>query len=318
MNNIYLALNFALSDDNVPKQLLLVPAGRFQGRDGRAWTNDNPQAVIDATVAQNQEIPFDVEHSTHIKAPKGEEAAAIGWIDPSTLVIIDGAIYGDVEWNTRGGVLLRGKQYKYYSPSFTFDRNGRVVAIASSGLTNKPNLTQITALNRTEEPSMKQLLIALGLTAAATEDQALTALNSLKSSHQIALNSAQSQAPDLSKFVPIETHQLALNRASDAETTLATNAKADIEARAKTLVEQAVADGKCAPANSDDYLAMCHMEGGLEKVTNLFANAPKVIVADQNPKEKIDGDSKLSETELAVCHALDMDEETFLSTKAQS
>lgn len=57
--------------------LPLIPAGTFQGIDGRTWNNSNPNAIIQRFTKKR---PFDVEHSTHIKAPNGEPAPAYGWI----------------------------------------------------------------------------------------------------------------------------------------------------------------------------------------------------------------------------------------------
>jgi len=66
--------------DGPPGWLLLVPAGRFEGRDGRFWVNDRPDAIVAAFEAAGQPLPIDWEHATEIKAPAGDPAPAAGWI----------------------------------------------------------------------------------------------------------------------------------------------------------------------------------------------------------------------------------------------
>jgi hypothetical protein len=69
-----LALNSTLhpfSTGTLPEELLLVPAGQF---DGRSWSSPNPQLVINATKDYGLDLAVDVEHATEIKGPKGEAA----------------------------------------------------------------------------------------------------------------------------------------------------------------------------------------------------------------------------------------------------
>ena len=61
-----------------PEWIQLLPLGpAVEGRDGRAWTMSDADAVVAAS-----ELPLvlDWEHATEIKAPKGDEAPAAGWI----------------------------------------------------------------------------------------------------------------------------------------------------------------------------------------------------------------------------------------------
>ena len=216
MPKIHLALCFDLSRQTVRDEkvwLPLVPPGVFSGNDGRTWNNSNPDAVV---ASFTKKRPFDIEHATHIKGPKGEKAPAVGWI--LALQNIGGEVWGMVDWNSEGREMLEKKEYAFYSPAFTFDDAGTVLSIASVGLTNEPNLDQLPALNREETPMPLpvELTQALGLGADADTASALTAINTIKADHQLALNRAAA-GPDLTKFVPKETYELALNRATTAE-----------------------------------------------------------------------------------------------------
>lgn len=127
------------ASSNAPQWLLLVPAGRFEGRDKRAWVNDSPDGLVSEFQHNGADIPVDWEHSTEHKGPKGEEAPASGWI--TALEVRNGEVWGRVEWTERAHNQIRQREYRYYSVAFDFHTpTGRVVRITSVGLTNKPNL----------------------------------------------------------------------------------------------------------------------------------------------------------------------------------
>ena len=312
-----LALNFSLDTTNgIAEWWPLVPANHFEGRDGRAWNNANPQAVIDSAINEGADIPLDEEHSTEIKGPNGEPARARGFFKEYR--ITDGAIEGRVDLNRVGKKLLENKEYRYYSPAFKYNKDGVVTGLSSVGLTNKHNL-YLPALNHREEPPMKltAIALALGLAEASDEPAILAGIASMKSEHQIALNRAQAEASptDLTKYVPVATHELALNRAKSAEEKLAEGAAAALESTAKELVEGAVKEGKIAPANRDDYMALCRQEGGMDTVKKLFEAAPKLLPAQLTPEGKPGEQATLSTDEIAVCSQLGLSHEEFIAAK---
>ncbi|MDU7778691.1 MAG: phage protease [Aeromonas caviae] len=309
MPKTYLALCFDLSRQQVRDEkvwLPLIPPGVFSGNDGRTWNNSNPDAVV---ASFTKKRPFDVEHATHIKGPKGEKAPAVGWI--LALQNIAGEVWGMVDWNSEGREMLEKKEYAFYSPAFLYEEDGTVRAIASVGLTNEPNLDQLPALNREENtmPLPVELTQALGLGADADTTAALTAINTLKADHQLALNRANA-GPDLTKFVPKETHELALNRALAAEAKV----KETDDAKLTALVDAAINDGKIAPANKEMFLGMCRQEGGVEKFNAFVASAP--VIADASKvKGKEQQQGELSKDELALCRAMGVKPETWLANR---
>ena len=250
-----------------PSEIVLLPAGAVQGRDGRAFVNDRPDDVIAVFAAGGADLPVDLEHATELKAPKGEPAPAHGWI--KRLINRDGAICAQIEWTEAGAQLVAGKAYRYVSPAFLHQRdNGRVMRLLSVGLTNRPNL-HIPALNSTQETSMDRAAIAaaLGIATSATDADVVTAINSLKT---------KADTPDPSRFVPKADLDQALNRATTAEQKLADMAKTASEQRAAALIDQAVKDGKIAPVSKDHYLALCRAEGGFAQVEALLKTLPKI------------------------------------------
>lgn len=326
-----LALNFVLLNGQprdplndgsvaVPDELLLVPAGEFTGRDGRAWHNPSPDDVIENTRGFGRDIPIDIEHATELKAPKGEAAPAQGWIRRDDLFVRDGAIWGKVEWNDSGRQYLETKGYRYYSPAFYFTASGQVLRVKSVGLTNGHNL-DLPALNQAQphqgeidDMSLSAAIRqALSLKDDANEADAVQAIGQLKTDHQLALN--QAQTPDAERWVPTETHTLALNRAEQAEQALAGYRTQEMEGE----VDAAIEAGKIAPANRDHYLAICRQEGGIDTFRALAKTMPQVInpapgVGGQKPEGDQPG-SQLTADELAMCRDMGLSEDEFLSAK---
>ncbi|HCZ9100915.1 TPA: peptidase [Klebsiella michiganensis] len=310
----FLALCFELPDLSdastpLPEWLLMIPGGTFTGRDGRSWVNDNPQAFI-ATSFRYPTLPFDIEHSTELLGPKGYEAPAYAWID-AMRVTEDGSIEAHIEWTPDGEKAIRGKKYRYYSPAFRHISTGQITHLSSAGFTNKPNL-YLPALNSENTmPLPVQIATALGLAETASVDDAVSAIQTIRNSEQTALNRAQN--PDLSKFIPLETHNLALNRAQTAEDRL----KELDEKAATALVDDAVTAGKVAPANRDMYLALCRSEEGRQQFTEFVKTAQPLVNQDPTKGKESNNKTTLTDTELAMCRSMDLTPEEFLAAKSK-
>jgi phage I-like protein len=264
-----------------PKWIHLVPAGLVVGRDGREWLNDNPQLVLDAFAAGAVDLPLDMEHATELRAPQGEPAPAVGWIQE--LQIRDGQIWGRVDWTEAGRNAVESKSYRYVSPVFVFERaSKRVVALTSAGLTNRPNLF-LQALNGQEKNmELKKLLAALGLPETASFDEAMAHLGKLKGDLATATNAAAN--PSLDKFVPRADYNAALARATNAEKSLADQAEKAKEKDITAAIDKALAEGKITPATVEYHKAQCAQEGGLERFAEFVKAAP--VVGDPSSMDK--------------------------------
>lgn len=258
-----------------PEWVHLVPAGQVVGRDGREWANDSPQMVVDAFAAHGADLPLDLEHATELKAPQGEPAPAVGWIQE--LQVRDGQIWGRVEWTEAGRNAVESKSYRYVSPVFVFERaSKRVVALTSVGLTNRPNLF-LQALNGQEDRmTLEELLAALGLPKGTTFEAALAHIGKLKGDLATATNAAAS--PSLDKFVPRADFDAALARATNAEASLTALNQQAKDKDIAAAIEKALAEGKITPATVDYHKAQCALEGGLERFDAYCKAAP--VVAD--------------------------------------
>lgn len=168
----------------------LLPAGRFQGRDGRSFTLDNPQAVL-AETAKRGDLPIDYVHQMDDPAarPASGEVRAAGWI--KQLEARDDGIWGLVEWTERARNMIEAREYRYLSPVLHYYPDGRVVRVIGAGLVHRPNLV-LKALS-SEQPGagLAQIAVALGLPAQSDAAAILTAVNAIRT-------------PDPARYVPVE------------------------------------------------------------------------------------------------------------------
>lgn len=290
--SLFLCLN---AENGVPKRIQILPAGKeIRGVDGRHWKNEDPAALCakmnaSGLVTVKNGCVIDENHSTDLSAPKGGEAPAFGWFRNFT-VEADGSIWADVEWNARGQKAVSEKEYKYISPVFTRDKDGNITEILRAALTNNPNLDN-PALNSSqktaEEKNMdKELCAALGIPETATTADALVAIKKLKTE----LNGAQNKGVDLAAYAPRADLTAMQQRAEKAEKELAEMNAASLKTKAEAAVEQAVKDGKIAPASKEVYLDLCSTKDGFEKFEKIMAATPSINggtqVSDKAPENK--------------------------------
>lgn len=303
--SLFLCLN---AESGVPKRIQVLPSGKeIRGVDGRHWKNEDPGALCakmnsSELVTVKNGCVIDENHSTDLSAPKGGEAPAFGWFRNFTLET-DGSIWADVEWNARGLKAVSEKEYKYISPVFTRDKDGNITEILRAALTNNPNLDN-PALNSSqktaEEKNMeKELCAALGLPENATMADGLIAIEKLKTE----LNGAKVKEVDLAAYAPRADLGAALQRAEKAEKKIAEMNAASLKAKAAAAVEQAVKDGKIAPASKSEYLELCSSEDGFAKFEKIMAVTPSITggtqVSDKAPENKNSVELNASEKEWA-------------------
>lgn len=303
--SLFLCLN---AESGVPKRIQVLPSGKeIRGVDGRHWKNEDPGALCakmnsSGLVTVKNGCVIDENHSTDLSAPKGGEAPAFGWFRNFTLET-DGSIWADVEWNARGLKAVSEKEYKYISPVFTRDKDGNITEILRAALTNNPNLDN-PALNSSqktaEEKNMeKELCAALGLPENATMADGLIAIEKLKTE----LNGAKVKEVDLAAYAPRADLGAALQRAEKAEKKIAEMNAASLKAKAAAAVEQAVKDGKIAPASKSEYLELCSSEDGFAKFEKIMAVTPSITggtqVSDKAPENKNSVELNASEKEWA-------------------
>jgi phage I-like protein len=307
--------------DGAPLWIELIPAGEdVVGRDGRAWVNTDPEAILEAFDANGADLPIDIEHATQLKGANGDHAPAAGWIK-SLEVREGGSIWGLVEWVGSGVYLVREKEYRYISPVFSYNpKTGQIIALKSAGLTNNPNL-QLTALNNAQQPpketTMDKLLVLLGLSATATESDAIIAVNTM----QTALTAAKAEKvalnTSLENVVPRADFDLAVNSRDDALGKLKAIETDALAADIETAINSALEAGTIAPASREYHVASCQAEGGLERFKAFAKSAPIIgAPAKELSDEQIAANAaSLTEDEIAICRQFGHSEEVALAAK---
>lgn len=315
------ALNFEVPA-NAPERVELIPAGpNVVGRDGRDFVFDaeSIRSVLDAFSQRGLPLPIDINHSSEFAAPKGGESPAAAWIE--RLEVVDGALWGFVEWTPRGREAVINREYRFLSPVFEYHgETKRVLRLVSAGLVNNPNL-KLQALNR-EESSMSRstalvaaIAGALMLASDATDDQVATAINSLRTDRD-TLKATNAQAPALDRFVPRPDYDAVVLRATNAETTLRERDQAAHTAAVNAEITAALTAGKITPATEGYHRASCADQAGLERF-RAFVSAAPVIGADTDlgGKKPTGTDTALNAEERAVCVATGVSEADFLAAR---
>ena len=78
-----------------PEWVHLLPMGAVEGRDGRAWTLDDPRGVVSAFNAGKIDLPIDYEHQSGKPDPGGSGPfPAAGWI--KKLMVATNGLWGSV------------------------------------------------------------------------------------------------------------------------------------------------------------------------------------------------------------------------------
>lgn len=305
-----------------PAWLPLLPAPdanhEIKGRDGRTWTLQDPAVVVAHFAEYGADIPLDLEHSTHLLAPKGEPAPAQAWIKEMQ-VRDGGAVWGRAEWTPAGLASWKSGGWKYTSPGILHDDAREIIGLASAGLVTRPAL-HLPALARSggrnlnpkKEDSMTTVALATmvaaaGLASTATEADVIAALT--------AGRQAQADIKDPAKFVPAADLAAAQTRATTAEGKLAERDKADAEAAAVALVDGAIAEGKIAPASKAHWLDIAREQP--DKFKTAVASMP-VVLKPTKTDQKVEGEGKdangLTGDQLALCSQLGLKPEDYAAT----
>ena len=279
MNIDSLFLPLGNKQGEVPKRIQLLPAGPvIKGRDGREWIIPNADEVVRESNSLLPHHPIDENHAIDYKAPKGEGSPAFGWFS-NIVKEPDGSIWADVAWTEKGEKAVSSLEYRYLSPAFKNTPDGTITKILRAALTNNPNL-DITSLNNIEQPQeeakekiMKNVLAVLGLPETATENEAIAKVAAL----QTQLNATQNQKVDLTAYAPRTDLAEMEKRAVKAETELTSLNAASLKKEAEEVIDNAIKEGKIAPANKEEYLSFCASKEGLEKIKKVMSNSSAIV-----------------------------------------
>lgn len=151
-------------------------------RDGRGPYGSIPaEQLIANSLSDLGELPIDENHALDLAAPRGQRAAALGWI--RELQAREDGIWGRVDWTPGGTELMAAQAYRYVSPVISVERdNLRITRILRASLVNRPNLRGMVALNAEDSDMslLERLTEIVGLHAEASEAEVIDAVTGLK------------------------------------------------------------------------------------------------------------------------------------------
>lgn len=240
-------------------RIQLFPAGAFAARDGRpgnlkgvtakAWrlTPEDADALLALWRQRATPVVVDYEHQTHLSRENGQPAPAAGWI--TALEATPEGLFASVEWTDKARAHIRAGEYRFISPTFSFDRrSGAVLELHSAALTNNPALDGMDPAsakthNTQEDKHMDKLLALLrtllGLPDTADEAQCAEALSRhLPQQNLIALLQ--------SKDAALATFQAVQQEAAQLRAKLAEMEGAAAVAALSGEIEAALKDGRLA------------------------------------------------------------------------
>lgn len=324
-----------------PKVIQLFKMGAHPTRNGkpkvvRVDSLAHAEQIVATASAyhRDNEMVVDFDHQTVHAARTGTRAEAAGW--SPRLFATEQGVFAEVDWNDDARIAIQAKRYRYISPVFTHDAQGRVICPINAALTNTPSLdlvalaTALSTAEGTDSMNYGPIAKALGLGEDASEEEILRAIaNHTAAATMTAIASALGVAedadliaaatalkgkadnagnPDPTKFVPMDT-------VTELQTSVQ-SLQGDLDGmKAKErqrLIDEAQRKGRLTPAMAKhaatigDDVALASFLGSLPE-----SGLGKAAIEGDPDADK----SKLSEDDLAVCSAMGLSQKDFLAAR---
>ena len=130
-----------ISEGDVIENVHISPIGNFSGSDGEG--NPVPETIdresLEALAEKlnaGDEVLFDADHQS-TRAGEGRSTRAAGWFSKFFVDPVKG-LFGKLKLTKWGKELISGREYRYVSPTFGLDENGKPVELYSIAATNTP------------------------------------------------------------------------------------------------------------------------------------------------------------------------------------
>ena len=139
--------------------VMITPLGEFVGSstDGKPTKEIIDEESIIQMARQTEELLIDKDHES-MRSPEDRNTAAYGWISGLKAIVglgdMDG-LYGTIKWTSEGIELVKDRVYRFLSPVFELDGDGRAVKLVNVALTNRPALPLPPIINSESEDGNK-------------------------------------------------------------------------------------------------------------------------------------------------------------------
>jgi phage I-like protein len=169
------ALEISLEGVDPPKEFRLFKAGANETTKGVFLFDEVSCKEVPAAVANwGNDFAVDYGHAMVDPAPLDPAQAGIaaGWFKPT---LRDGELWAmNVRWTERALGYLRAKEYRYISPFFEVDKEGRVMRFINVALTNIPatyNLTPLVPASQVDKKDNKTMKTKKKLSTGAQVEE---------------------------------------------------------------------------------------------------------------------------------------------------
>lgn len=129
-------------DNGVIENVQIAPIGEYVGSDAKGnpvpekIDADSLQKIADGLNETETEVLADVDHGAS-KPGVDKETKAAGWFHKFIVDPLRG-LFATLKLTKHGKELLENREYRYISPTFKLDENGKPVELATASLTNMP------------------------------------------------------------------------------------------------------------------------------------------------------------------------------------
>jgi phage I-like protein len=238
-------------------------------------------------------LAIDYEHQTFNAEENGHAAPAAGWFVPE--VRSDGLWATQVQWTDKATAHLKQREYRFFSPVALLDaKTRRPVRLQPMALTNWPatkNLEPLVAKADDEvregDPTMKTVLIALGLKADTEEADAINAATKLRDFEREVFT-ATGKSDRAEALGVMRAHLQAHDQVVALTAKVEQLESAQREAEFDKLVAKGASDSKLAPAvvKGEWIASLRRSKDGAKQLESFLATAPKLLPQGQLIEKK--------------------------------
>ena len=138
---------------------MITPLGEFVGSstDGKPTKEIIDEESIIQMARQTEELLLDRDHAS-MRSQDERNTKAYGWISGLKAIVglgdMDG-LYGTIKWTPDGIELVKERAYRFLSPVFELDGDGRAIKLVNVALTNRPALPLPPIINSESEEGNK-------------------------------------------------------------------------------------------------------------------------------------------------------------------
>ena len=252
---------------------MITPLGEFVGSstDGKPTKEIIDEESIIQMARQTEELLLDRDHAS-MRSQDERNTKAYGWISGLKAIVglgdMDG-LYGTIKWTPDGIELVKERAYRFLSPVFELDGDGRAVKLVNVALTNRPALPLPPIIN-SESKDGKNISIT----------------NSKKDTDLMNKDEIENMIRDMVKQAISEN-----NKTEEKTEVVNSECKVDETKKETTNEESKVEETKVEETNVDET----KVEENKEETTNEESKVDETKVDETKEEKKVE-EPKVEET----------------------